>query len=217
MRNIDKIRKMNSEELTEFIMESYINDKCEACIYKPSECKGNCRQGMKKWFDSINYEETQLTEKERAILSYCEENCTYLEREGIFIRAYGYEIDAEDDYGNEEVCKLLIRDCDSFSWAPDGEIIKIEELLKIKQIENIKEEKNIKTNETLYNLIETCRNKLGKIRMIKNGDKYRPIKNTRRNDAYKVLWELLTLFKMFGLNTTYEVMQELQCGEVHKN
>lgn len=217
MRNIDNIRKLDSEEFVEFIMETYINHNCRACVYNPNECKGNCREGMTKWLDAIDLEGTVLSKEEEAILNYCEKDGTYLEKDGIFIRVFGYEFnDDEEDDEEIEQCRLLVRDESLFSWLPDATRIEIKELLKIRQIVKSKEEKNIETNETLYNLIETCRKKLARIRLIRNGNKYRPIKNTRKEDVYEVLADFLHLFKMNGLATTYEVMQELQSGEIHK-
>ena len=220
MRNIDKIKQMNSEELVEFIMQSYINDKCEACIYNPSECKGNCREGMQKWFDAIDLEGTILSKEEEAILNYCVEDCTYLERDGIYIRVFGYDIDGEDDYGNEEVCKLLIRDENLFGWFPDNTRIDVCELLKIKQVEKTKEEKNIEKNETLYNLIDVCRKKLAGLYMKKETGSgrewFRPIKNTRAQNVYKTVYELMNIFEPSISYNTYQVMERLQSGEIHK-
>ena len=197
MRNIDKIKQMNSEELVEFIMESYVNDRCEACVYNPSECKGNCREGMQKWFDAIDLEGTVLSKEEEAILNYCEKDGIYLERDGIYIRVFGYEFDEWGDDETEE-CKLLIRDKDAnlFDWLQDNTKIYVSELLKIKQVEKTKEEKNIETNETLYNLIDTCRKKLSSIRVEKANDgNCMPVKNTKREDVYKVAYDLSHLFK----------------------
>jgi hypothetical protein len=220
MRNIDKIKQMNCEELVEFIMQSYINDKCEACIYNPNECKGNCREGMQKWFDAIDLEGTVLSKDEEAILNYCAGDCDcyYLERDGVYIRAFGYISD--DDEEDELECRLIIKNENLFSWFPNKTRMGINKLLEIKQVVKTKEEKNIETNETLYNLIDTCRNKLSGLHMKKetsiNGDWYRPIKNTRRQQVYKTVYNLMQLFDPSYPTTTYEVMQRLQSGEIHK-
>lgn len=214
MRNIDKIKEMESEELVEFIMEKFINDKCEACIFNPNECKGNCREGMEKWFDAISLSETQLSKEELAVLEYCENTCCYIKKENSYLKCYGYKEEGDD--WDEPVCKITIEDKNLFEWMPDRARFDVSELLKIKQVEKTKKEKNIETNETLYKLIETCRNKLLKIRVTKGKSKCRPIKNTRREDVYEVVWDLMNLFQTFGLKSSYEVMKELQRGEVHR-
>ena len=210
MRNIDKIKKMNSEELVEFIMEKYINDKCDACIFNQNECKGECRTGMTKWFDAINLD-SELTKEEELILDYMKDKCIYIQRFDSCIR--GFEINEEE----EVIIKFTICDDKLFSWIPEETRIYVKDLLKIKKVKKNIEQENIETNETLYNLIETCRNKLLKIRVIKGKSKCRPIKNTRREDVYEVVWDLMNLFETFGLKSSYEVMKELQSREVRKH
>ena len=63
----------------------------------------------------------------------------------------------------------------------------------------------------LYTIAVSClsaiinRNKLLKIRVTKGKSKCRPIKNTRREDVYEVVWDLMNLFQTFGLKSSYEV------------
>ena len=216
MRNIDKIRKMDSEELVEFIMQSYINDKCEACIYNPSKCKGECREGMGKWFDAVDLE-TELTSRENKILDLLKEDSMYILKSKELI--VGLKIQ-EDEDGYEEECVVLEigGDFESFNWLEEDKKYDIAELLKIKQVEKTIEEKNIETNETLYNLIDTCRKKLSSIRVVKANDgNCMPVKNTKREDVYKVAYDLSHLFKTnYIFKTSYDVMRELQSGEIHK-
>ena len=59
MRNIDKIRKMKPQDLSEFIM--YLWDKgCEACVYdgKCDEKQRSCIKGTKKWL-KLPYEKDE--------------------------------------------------------------------------------------------------------------------------------------------------------------
>lgn len=218
MRNIDKIREMDSEELVEFIMQSYINDKCEACIYNPSECKGKCREGMEKWFDAIDLE-TELTSRENKILDLLKEDSMYILKQKELI--VGLRIQ-EDEDGYEEECVVLEigGDFESFNWLEEDKKYDIAELLKIKQVEKTIEEKNIETNETLYNLIDTCRKKLAGLYMMKENstgrERFRPIKNTRGQEVYKAIYELMHIFKPSISYTTYQVMENLQSGEIHK-
>ena len=67
MKNIDNIRKMNSEELAEFMSKCM---SCNHCIYNENkECRnatGTCADGIKAWLEQ---EITpKLTDDEKVIL-----------------------------------------------------------------------------------------------------------------------------------------------------
>ena len=52
MKNIDKIKKMNSEELAKEISKES-DDPCSHCIYYNQPCRGmTCNEGIKKWLES---------------------------------------------------------------------------------------------------------------------------------------------------------------------
>lgn len=57
MKNIDKLKEMNFEELIEFIN----GNKCDRCIYNNTNCMHDmCREGTKSWLQ----QECELTIKE---------------------------------------------------------------------------------------------------------------------------------------------------------
>lgn len=54
MKNIDKIREMNSEDLIIFMN----SNKCDKCSYNGTNCMHDfCREGMKSWLE----QEAELT------------------------------------------------------------------------------------------------------------------------------------------------------------
>lgn len=56
MKNIDRIRNMDVEELVRLLKKG---DSCDCCVYEDSICpSGACQQGIEKWLN-MEHEGTQ--------------------------------------------------------------------------------------------------------------------------------------------------------------
>lgn len=54
MKNIDRIKAMNSEELASLIVCNYYGADCQSCFYT-EVCDGeecNCAKGIERWLES---------------------------------------------------------------------------------------------------------------------------------------------------------------------
>lgn len=72
MKNIEKIRKMNSEELIN-IFKTYRTDECSMCSYKDKYCgTENCTIGLNEWLN----QEAELTTEDisNEFRNFCNEN-----------------------------------------------------------------------------------------------------------------------------------------------
>ena len=83
MKNIDKLRQMDVEELIIFIN----SNKCDRCIYNETNCMHDlCSKGMKEWLnqeceltvDDINREHDKFCcARECATCEYPDDTCHY--------------------------------------------------------------------------------------------------------------------------------------------
>ena len=81
MRNIDKVKEMNSQELAHLID----SNRCKICVFSnPSgNCEGKCEDGIKQWLD----QEADITPDDinNEFKLHCSNYCEFLFKDCPFI------------------------------------------------------------------------------------------------------------------------------------